>query len=261
MSVLLRSVVALCLMAALWPATAQQMEHPPPPKAAPRVEVTEIPLPQPGGVMIFGVSEEFGSDLSKRLRSQGLEVSVMVRSLAVAPELEAAGVKVIVGAIANYSDVVAAIRSGPLRAIIALAENDPSDYRNTLGGSKNVFDAADALGVSRVVLLTGIGAGSSETALPWYRRILRGRQFEAKTAAEVALRDSELDFTIIRSGPMLDGDETDTATLSEDSSRYSAITPRNLSELVSSALDDKTAYGKTLTIFDPTLAGFWSFSR
>ncbi len=256
-----RGVVLFCLMAFHWPASAQQMEHPPPPKAAPRVEVIEMSLPQPGAVMIFGASGEIGIELAQELLSQGTSVTAMVFSPSVAHELEAMGVNVVQGDVLSFDDVVAAIRSGPLRAIVSLQGLHLHRDRDVIGGSKNVIDAADALGVSRVVLLSAIGAGSSHTALPWHRRFFTGQRFEAKTAAEIALRDSGLDYTIIRPGPILDSNATDTAMLSKNSLKYSAVARENLSELVSLVLDDETYHGETLTVFDPSQAGFWSFIR
>ena len=254
----IRGFVLFILAATIWPAAAQEMEHPPPPKAAPRVEVTEISLPRPGGIMVFGATGQLGMEVSRALVAQGIKVTAMVRSTSDVTALEAMGVNLVRGDALILDDVTSALRSGPLRAVISVLGGRQGDYRVDIGGNKNVIDAARDTSIPRFILVTAIGAGENEAAAPWYIRYFMDGYFEAKTAAEITLRNSGLDYTVVRPGWLLNGARTGTASLIDDATAFSWIARADLGELVAASVEDEETFGRVLTAFDPELTGLLS---
>lgn len=252
------SFILLIFALLVLPAAAQEMEHPPPPKAAPRVEVTEMSLPPPGGVIVFGATGDLGMEVTRALLEQGVKVTALVRPTSDTAALKALGVKLIEGDALIQDDVVRALSSGPVRAVISVLGGRRGDYRVDIGGNKNVIDAAQHVGVSRFILVTAIGAGTNEDAAPWYIRYFMGDYFEAKTAAEIALRTSGLEYTIVRPGWLLNSEPTGTAELIDDPTAFSWITRADLGGLIVNSVEDETTYDKALTAFDPELTGILS---
>ena len=136
-----RSFALLVIAALVWPAAAQNMEHPPPPKAAPRVGVTEMTLPRPGGIIVFGATGLLGFEVTRALVEQGVAVTAMARPTSKTAALEAMGVKLVQGDALILEDVILALRSGPLRAVISVLGGRGGDYRVDIGGNKNVIEA------------------------------------------------------------------------------------------------------------------------
>ncbi len=254
----LHSFVLFMFAVLVLPVAAQEMEHPPPPKAAPRVEVTEMSLPAPGGIMVFGATGDLGLEVTRALVEQGVKVTAMVRPTSDTAALEAMGVKLIEGDALIQDDVTRALSSGPLRAVISVLGGRRGDYRVDIGGNKNVIDSTQHVGVSRFILVTAIGAGSGEDAAPWYIRYFMGSYFEAKTAAEISLRNSGLEYTIVRPGWLLNSEPTGTAELVDDPAAFSWITRADLGRLIVDSIDDETTYNRALTAFDPELTGILS---
>ncbi len=247
----LRGLFLLAAFFVLSPVAAQDMEHPPPPKAAPLVEVQEMPLPRAGGVMVFGATGELGTEIVRALREQGVSVSAMVRPTSDTAQLEELGAKLAVGDAMTYADVLNAMRSYPLRAVVSTLGGRRGDYRVDVGGNKNVIDAAAEVGVPRFVLVTAIGSGEGSEALPWYIDLFMGYYFEAKSAAELVLKNSGLDFTIVRPGWLIDAPASGAARLIGDIDRFSWIARADLGAMIAAAIEDETTYGKALTAFDP----------
>jgi len=254
----LRGFVFVLLTIVNWSALAQVMEHPPPPKAAPRVEVTEMPLLRPGGIMVFGATGQLGEEVTRALVAQGIKVTAMVRPTSNIATLEAMGVNIVQGDALVLDDVARALRSGPLRAVISVLGGRQGNYRVDIGGNKNVIDATRDIGILRFILVTAIGAGENVAAAPWYIRYFMNGYFEAKTAAEITLEKSGLEYTIVRPGWLLNSEITGAARLVDDQAAFSWITRRDLGNLLASSVEDEETFGKTLTAFDPKLTGILS---
>ena len=243
------------------PTEAQEMEHPPPPKAAPRVAVTGMSLPAPGGIMIFGATGGLGIEVARALVEQGTKVTAMVRPTSDASALVDMGVTLIEGDALSLDDVTRALSTSPLRAVISALGGRRGDYRVDIGGNKNVIDATRQLGIPRLVLVTAIGAGHGGPAAPWYIKYFVKEYFQAKTAAEITLQKSGLDYTIVRPGWLLNGEPTGTAKLSDAPEAFSWITRADLGRLIVSSIKDEATYNKALTAFDAELTSIFSVFR
>ena len=255
------SFVLLVVAAMAWPALAQNMEHPPPPKAAPRVGVMEMSLPRPGGIIVFGATGPLGLEVTRALVGQGIKVTAMVRPTSRTAALEAMGAKLVQGDALILADVTRALRSGPLRAVISVLGGRGGEYRADIGGNKNVIDAAREVGIPRFILVTAIGAGTSKAAAPWYIRAVMGGYFEAKTTAEIVLQNSGLEYTVVRPGWLMNGERTGTAKFVEDPGVFSWIARADLGNLIANSVEDEATFGKVLTAFDPDRTSILSLFR
>lgn len=109
-------------------------------------------------VLVTGGTGLIGSNICEQLVARGDEVAALVRQGSDAAELEALGVAVVRGDITDPADVrraadgcQASIHSA---AVLGGASQDPEVHRRVnLGGVTNVLDAAEQLGMHKVVTL------------------------------------------------------------------------------------------------------------
>lgn len=117
-------------------------------------------------------------------------------------------------------------------------------------GNRNLIDAATAANVKRFVLISALGAGDSESSVPFQVMDTMRPLLLEKSHAEVYLRKSNIKWTIIRPGPMVEGPTTGTAVATEGTKCYGTITREDLAALVIKAAESEKAVGKTLHIVD-----------
>ena len=148
--------------------------------------------------------------------------------------------------------------AGPPDAVLTtignLRANPPPDYQ----GNANIFDAARRAGVDRVVMVSTIGAGDSNSAAPWLSKLALSKVLPLKTQAEDYLRESGLDYTIVRPGGLPpDAAATGRGLLSEDTSTFGFIGRPDLARLIVGILDDDKTIGKTYSAIDPERSSPW----
>ncbi len=109
-----------------------------------------------------------------------------------------------------------------------------------LGGSVKSITAANDAGVRRFVQISAIGVDKplgDDVEDSWVAYVT------AKRDADIALRDSNLDWTIIRPGALTDDDATDQVELAETVDR-GEIPRADVAALIVTALDDPRTIGK-----------------
>jgi uncharacterized protein YbjT (DUF2867 family) len=215
--------------------------------------------PGNGAVLVIGGTRASGLEVVKILRARGDEVAVLARPSSDASEAEASGARIVRGDAMNPADLSAAMTSGQFRAVVStLGARQVDGPRPDFEGNRNAVDAAKSAGVRRFVLVTVIGAGESLKASPWIaRRILKNVMAE-KTRAEDYLKESGLDYTIIRPGGLMDKEAQGRAYLTPDTQAMSWIRRADLARLVVQALDDPQAIGKVYHAHDPDRTRFWA---
>ena len=102
-------------------------------------------------------------------------------------------------------DAVIAVYGAPLNAGTILRE--PTMFAV---GTQNVLAAMRACGVGRLILMSAAGVGDSKGHTPlWFDKLLQplllGRIYRDKLKAEAAVKESGLDWIIVRPGWMTDG--------------------------------------------------------
>ena len=197
-----------------------------------------------GGILIFGGTRNTGLEVVKLLRDQDVPVTVFVRPTSDRSLLEPLGVNFVVGDAMEADSVNAAFAGRSFDAVLTTLGCNLCDVPPDYEGNRNVFDGAVASGVSRVIMVSSIGAGNSRDAMPWIARLILRESLKLKTQAEAYLQGTVLDYTIVRPGNLKDGEATGTASLSEDPSVGGVIRRSDLAKLIVDVLDDDAAIGK-----------------
>lgn len=210
-------------------------------------------------VLVFGASGGTGYEVARLLRLRGQPVTAAVRATSDRSRLEELGVGFVVADALDAGAVQAATRAGAYQAVIStvgcLRCDPPPDFT----GNRNIIDAAKAAGIRRLILITSIGAGDSLPATNLLTRIVLRPVLPLKTMAEEHLRDSGLDYTIIRPGGLQPDSKPPTGRgyLSEDPMAFGFIHRADLARLIVAALDDDRTIGHTFAAADPGLRTPW----
>ncbi len=109
-----------------------------------------------------------------------------------------------------------------------------------LEGSLKSIDGARRAGISRFVQISAMGVDQElpeDTGEVWRAYV------EAKRDADAALRDSDLDWTIIRPGALTDEDGTGLVALGPDVER-GEVTRADVAAVVAAVLDAETTVGQ-----------------
>ncbi len=218
------------------------------------------PYRSPGGpILVFGGTRATGLEIVRELRARGEDVVVAVRPTSNTAELRSLGVRTAIANALNADEVNAAFTSGPFAAVISTLGTTRGDQANRPDyvGNRNVFDAAKAAGVRRVVFISSIGAGDSRDTAPLPARRALAEVLELKTRAEDHLKTLGLDYTVIRPGGLSDRGATGRAYLAEDPKAFSYISRKDLAQLAVAALGDPATIGRTYAAYDPERRTLW----
>jgi len=111
------------------------------------------------------------------------------------------------------------------------------------GGAAKLVEAAEGRGVLRYLMLSAMGArapeGGSEPMRPYLR---------AKARADERLKESGLDYTIIRPGSLTEDEGTGNVEAAESLGRRGEIPREDVARTLAAALEDKNTYHKTFEI-------------
>ena len=161
-------------------------------------------------LLIIGATGATGLEIVKQASQAGHQVTALVRNTT--KVVFPAGVTSAVGdlldgdslsrSLMDQEAVICALGSGP---------TGPFKEMTLLSvGTRNLIGAMQAQHVSRLVCITGIGAGESKGHGPWWYNwlvqplILRGVYVD-KTRQENLVRQSGLDWTLVRPGALTNG--------------------------------------------------------
>jgi uncharacterized protein YbjT (DUF2867 family) len=111
------------------------------------------------------------------------------------------------------------------------------------GGAVKLIEAAEKRGVRRYLMLSTTGADDPESRDEKMRPYL-----EAKGKADERLRNSSLDYTIIRPGRLTDDAGTGSVDAAESLGRYDEISREDVARAFTATLEAENTYGKTFEI-------------
>ena len=152
-------------------------------------------------------------------------------------DLENDGVDGPVGeAVAGCDAVVFAAGAGPGSGE---ARKETMDY----GGAAKRVEAAERNGAGRYLMLSSMGAGDPEAGSEAMRPYLR-----AKARADERLRESGLDWTIIRPGSLTEEEGTGLVEAAETLSRRGEIPREDVAAAFAFALESPNTVGKTFEL-------------
>ena len=199
-------------------------------------------------VVVAGGHGKVGLRLLKLLAARGDRARGLIRNPAHAADLEAVGAEPVVADLERLDDVTEFVQAAD--AVVFAAGAGPGsgpERKQTvdLGAAVKLIDAARNAGVDRYVIVSSIGAhdpGSGPGPM--------GPYLEAKAAADEALRDSGLDYTIVRPGSLSDDPGTGLVDLSTELGRRGPITRDDVAAILVATLDAPETIGLTFEAFN-----------
>ena len=203
-------------------------------------------------IFLAGASRGVGREIAKCLTQQNKHVKALLRSEAVRPELEAMGIKVVIGDALDTAAVEQAILGDePISAVISTIGGLPKDgERADYLGNKNLIDAAVKAGVQKFILVSSIGSGESVVAIPPQALATLKPVLIEKEQAENYLMASGLIYTVIRPGGLKSEPATGNGVLTEDYKVAGSIHRADVAQLVCQCLNSDAANNKILSAVD-----------
>ncbi len=199
-------------------------------------------------IAIAGGHGQVARRLTRRLAGRGDSVLALVRNPDHVPDVESDGAgaavvdlerattDAVAGAIAGCDAVVFAAGAGPGSGA---ARKDTMDR----AGAVLLADAATAAGVRRYVLVSSMGVDEPDRAADdVFRAYLR-----AKAAAEAAVRERDLDWTVLRPGALTDEPGTGRVRL-EPRVAFGQVPREDVAAVVVALLDEAATIGLTLEL-------------
>ncbi len=163
-------------------------------------------------LIVFGSTGGTGRELVTQALAQGHDVTAFARSAAKL-DVEHTNLTVAQGDVADAAVVRDAV---PGHDAVLCAIGAPAVVRTTVraDGTRNIVGAMEQAGVRRLVCQSSLGIGDSRAVrLPFYLKrivipVLLRHGFADHERQEQIIRQSRLDWTIVRPATMTDGDRT-----------------------------------------------------
>lgn len=211
-------------------------------------------------VFVAGGSRGVGRIIVEKLSAGGeSEVVALVRTQEQADELGAlAGVTAVVGDAFDQKGVENAM-DGCDAAITTLGGSSTTPEGETrrvdYEGNNNVIESAGILGVTRIILVSSIGCGSSkEAAPPSVFEVLKEVLASKERAENVLIKYyTNSNWTIIRPGGLKSEPATGQAILTEDNKAIGSIHREDVADLVLQAMNSARTERKILSAIDPSI--------
>ena len=197
-------------------------------------------------VLVAGAHGKTARRLVRMLAEDGHEVRGLVRKEDQLPDVEADGAEPVLvdleeeeveGAIGEAVEgcdaIIFAAGAGPGSGA---ARKETMDY----GGAVKLVEAAQRRGVSRYLMLSSMGAGNPEGGSEAMRPYL-----SAKARADERLKESGLDYTIIRPGSLTNEEGTGRIEAADALGRRGEISREDVARTFADALEMRNTYGKT----------------
>jgi uncharacterized protein YbjT (DUF2867 family) len=198
-------------------------------------------------VVVLGGHGQLARQLLALLADRGDRARGIVRNPDHADDLRAIGAEPLVGdvetesitpLVAGADAVVMAAGAGPGSGA---ARKRTVDY----GGAVKLIEAAKANNVTRYLIVSSMGAGDPGAGSGPMREYL-----QAKADADTAVRDSGLDFTIVRPGGLTDDPGTGRVEAAPSLGRRGSITRADVAAVLLAALDTPSTIGRTFEVLE-----------
>ncbi len=215
-------------------------------------------------ILVAGGTGNLGTEVVRRLRARQLAVRVLTRAAERARHLAGEGVEIVVGDVRDGRSVARAM--GGVRTVVSAMHGFAGVEAAGVeavdrDGNANLIRAARASGAEHLVLLSILGAASSHPMA----------LFRAKHAAEVALEQSGLAWTIVRPTAYM---ETWLMVMGEPVQRggkimvfgrgenpINFVSVRDVAAFVERAVLDSSMRGRGLDVGGPENLTFIEFAR
>jgi putative NADH-flavin reductase len=213
-------------------------------------------------IVIFGATGATGRCLVEQALDQGYDVTAFARNPA-SVTTQHARLSVVKGdvfhpatvqeAVANQEAVLCTI-GGQDRLRVALSGHHREPGLCAIG-TRNILEAMKTFGVSRLICLSAWGIGDSKGRVPVIFRniifpLLMKEEYEDKEAQEQLIRQSTLDWTIVRPSRLTKGPRTGNYRMksSLEFSLQSSISRADVADCLLKQLTDRTFQQKCLEL-------------
>ena len=204
-----------------------------------------------GGVLIIGGTRGVGLEMVRELNARNEKVVVLVRPTSKTGDLEVEEVPLIVGDAMDRPSIDAAVASDDFSIVVTTINGRlPNGERADAQGNVNIIDAAKVAGIDRLVLISTIGAGDSRGAVSDELLNVLAGAIGAKNVAEEHLKDSGLDYTIVRPGGLVDKAANGKGVLLQDPTVNGVIGRTELAKIVIDTFYDDAALNQTYSAIE-----------
>jgi uncharacterized protein YbjT (DUF2867 family) len=198
-------------------------------------------------VVIAGGHGQIALRLERLLSARGDRVRGLVRRREQFEDLSAAGAEPVLADLEDEVDLGPAVQ-GTDAVVFAAGAGAGSgpERKQTMdyGGAVKLIEAAKAAGITRYVIVSSMGADNPEAASGTFRVYL-----EAKAAADQAVRESGLDYTVVRPGSLMDDDPgTGLVDVAEKLGRRGSIARDDVAAVLVAVLDTPSTIGLTFEV-------------
>lgn len=198
-------------------------------------------------ILVIGASRGIGLETVRLALASGFAVRSLSRS---EPALRSpANALDHVRGDARDSDDVATALHGVDAVIQTLGIGSADRFRRVTlfsDATRVLIAAMQAQEISRLISVTGFGAGDSRKAVPWLLRLpfeaVLGRAYDDKGEQERLIKASDLDWTIVRPGILARGDASRPYAVLDDPAdwRSGVIARSSVAEFLVGQVEDRT---------------------
>ena len=208
-------------------------------------------------VIVFGATGGTGREIVDQALARGHEVTAFVHETPMAaPANEEASensrLRFVTGDVLNFAQVQQAIQ-GQEAVICALGSKSLGKTTVRSAGTSHIIKAMVAEQVDRLLVVSAMGIGESWDTLSssskfFFSTVLRNSRRDHE-AQEVAVKESNLAWTIVRPSGLVDGEVTGNYAIGENIlAKSSRITRADVAHAIMKELDEGALVHKAVTI-------------
>ena len=203
-------------------------------------------------IAVFGATGKTGLEIVKQALEGGHNITAFVRDPA-RLAIKDKNLNVVTGDVFDTDSVTQAIK-GQDAVICALGAG--SDLKKTTvraSGTSNIIKGMQQNNIKRLVVITAMGVGESWDTLSMFNKfffatLLKSSRVDHE-AQEAAVKESGLDWTIIRPSGLVDTPRTGVYDFGENiPAKTSKIARADVANLIIKVLEQNSSIGKALTI-------------
>ncbi len=200
---------------------------------------------------IFGSTGKTGIEIVRQALEEGHSVTAFVRDPAGMP-IKDDRIEFMVGDVFDRESVATAV-AGQDAVICALGARDLKRTTVRTAGTINMIAGMKTHGVKRLVVVTAMGIGESWKTLSVGNKLFFGTVLKSARAdhesQEAAVKESGLDWTIIRPSGLTDTPRTGSYEVGENIPAKTSQIPRaDVADLILKVVEENTLVGKAVTI-------------